>query len=336
LACPTCRARLYHGAERSFCPSCGRGWRREGIVRVPETPAGALDPQSDDSRRFFDELFADHDHAPRSDVDPHLSGADPLLRYLDTAASRDIAKDVLALVGRPSVRTVADLGCGSGAYLATAVRAGRSDQRFVGVDVSLAGLRRAAKRIEREVDSPSALHDRVVLSLAEGGPVPIVDDAVDLVLLTGVLHHAGTLALVGEAARILAPSGYLYLADISGRNPCGALARAALPLLPRSLRISFGGGMCPDGAAPGVKLVDPDALTRYARDVGLRQVEEWDHTLFFFLLYYAALAAPGVARRIPAAAWNLALRAERAALHVESFRHMAMNIVRLYRYEPPG
>ena len=100
--------------------------------------------------------------------------------------------------------TVGDLGCGTGqtsAALAAYVR------QVIAVDESTAMLGAARKRL--------ASHGNVELRGGRLEALPIDDGALDVAVLSLVLHFVvDPLAVLAEAARVLAPGGRLLLVDM--------------------------------------------------------------------------------------------------------------------------
>jgi ArsR family transcriptional regulator len=99
--------------------------------------------------------------------------------------------------------TVADLGCGTGAFTAELARSGA---RVIGVDQSSSMLR-IARRRTRELDN-------VTLHQAGLDAVPIADRSCQVALLVLVLSYlAEVQPVLREAHRILAPRGRLLVVD---------------------------------------------------------------------------------------------------------------------------
>jgi len=96
-----------------------------------------------------------------------------------------------------------DLGCGAGEFTATLARAGA---RAVGVEVARAALRRAR-----------AAHPELDFRLAPiDGPLPLADNAFELVWASEVIEHvADTARWLSEVRRVLAPGGRLLLSTPS-------------------------------------------------------------------------------------------------------------------------
>ncbi len=101
--------------------------------------------------------------------------------------------------------TVADLGCGTGAFTAELARSGA---RVVGVDQSAAMLR-VARRATRELPN-------VELHQGSLEAVPLPDRSCDAALLLLVLSYVAAVEpVLREAQRILAPGGRLVVVDAS-------------------------------------------------------------------------------------------------------------------------
>jgi ArsR family transcriptional regulator len=99
--------------------------------------------------------------------------------------------------------TVLDIGCGTGAGLAEYVSAGCA---VIGVDASPAMIAASRERLGPEAD----------LRLTDGPDLPVEDGCADLVLISLVLHsipRTDAVALLKEAARVLAPGGRVLVTD---------------------------------------------------------------------------------------------------------------------------
>lgn len=146
-----------------------------------------------------------------------------------------------ALEALPSPEwTIADLGCGTGAFTQALARSGA---HVVGVDGSAAMLR-VARRVTRDLPNVE-LHEASLEAL------PIADGACDVALLVLVLSYVAELEpVLREAHRVLAPGGRLVAVD-------------AFPYDDEPFRERLG------QARPGIDL---DVLTALLADVGFAEV----------------------------------------------------------------
>jgi ubiquinone/menaquinone biosynthesis C-methylase UbiE len=134
--------------------------------------------------------------------DPYRRVATAYDRFIEPMLTgvRNVALNVLP--PQPGWR-VLDVGCGTGASLATYLEAGCT---VAGVDVSSAMLEQARAR----------LADRAELHLVDGDTLPFDADTFDLVLTTMVLHEVDADArsvVIEEMARVTRPEGRLLLTD---------------------------------------------------------------------------------------------------------------------------
>jgi ArsR family transcriptional regulator len=117
----------------------------------------------------------------------------------------DLVGEIVRAVDRfPSVRCVADLGCGSGALLERLTGTGKT---VIGVDSSREMLAETAKRLGSKAEE-------VDLRIGELEHLPLSDGEAGVAIINLVLHHLrnprrGLL----EARRVLRPGGGLILAD---------------------------------------------------------------------------------------------------------------------------
>jgi SAM-dependent methyltransferase len=123
----------------------------------------------------------------------------------------DLPALVLGLAGLRGGETVADVGCGNGAYLAELARRGHTGP-VLGLDLS-AGMLRAARR-----RAPGAR-----LAVGDAAALPLRDDAIGLTLVMHMLYYAaGPLAAVRELRRITHPGGQV-LVMLNGEDHLGEL-----------------------------------------------------------------------------------------------------------------
>jgi SAM-dependent methyltransferase len=112
----------------------------------------------------------------------------------------DLPALVLGLAGLRGGETVADVGCGNGAYLAELARRGHTGP-VLGLDLS-AGMLRAARR-----RAPGAR-----LAAADADALPLRDDAADLTLVMHMLYYVpDPPAAVRELRRITRPGGQVLV-----------------------------------------------------------------------------------------------------------------------------
>jgi len=128
----------------------------------------------------------------------------------------DLPARVLDLAGPQPGATVADVGCGNGAYLAELARR-RFAGRVVGVDLSpgmLVAARRnvrqartAASAASADASTPRAA-DGAALLVADAAALPLPDGAADLTLAMHMLYHVpDPAAAVRELRRVTRPGG---------------------------------------------------------------------------------------------------------------------------------
>jgi SAM-dependent methyltransferase len=112
----------------------------------------------------------------------------------------DLPALVLGLAGLRGGETVADVGCGNGAYLAELARRGHTGP-VLGLDLSAGMLRAARGRV------PGAR-----LAVADAAALPLRDDAADLTLAMHMLYHVPEPpAAVRELRRITHPGGQVLV-----------------------------------------------------------------------------------------------------------------------------
>jgi SAM-dependent methyltransferase len=109
--------------------------------------------------------------------------------------------------GLPRVERALDLGCGDG-RLTRELRAGR----VTGADVSAVALERARRR----------LAEATLVLLDPSGPLPMEDDAFELVVCAETIEHVQDVqGLLSEARRVLRPGGILALTTPAHRRLTG-------------------------------------------------------------------------------------------------------------------
>jgi SAM-dependent methyltransferase len=145
----------------------------------------------DDARLFTDRSWL-RDVQYRTDT--NLSARQSIYAY--QYPRLDLPALVLGLAGLRGGETVADVGCGNGAYLAELARRGHTGP-VLGLDLSAGMLHAARRRV------PGAR-----LAVADAAALPVRDDAADLTLALFMLYHLPEPgAAVRELRRITHPGG---------------------------------------------------------------------------------------------------------------------------------
>lgn len=166
----------------------------QGVEALPERSrdlaavAAVLEERRRKSQEFFDR---------------HARQWDDLARTLLPVP--DYRERLLALV--PEETTVVEIGLGTGGLLpALAARS----KRVIGIDHSPAMLEEARRRLA------AAGLGGIDLRLGEMTHLPLPDNAAGCAVLNMVLHHAADpQAVLAEVRRVLAPGGFLVLADLA-------------------------------------------------------------------------------------------------------------------------
>ena len=112
----------------------------------------------------------------------------------------------VALSTEPAPSRILDVGCGTG-YLLRALADRCPDAlQFAGIDAASAMV---------DVARASTRDERIAIELGAAEQLPYADAAFDLVLsVTSFDHWPDQAAGIAECARVLAPGGYLVLADL--------------------------------------------------------------------------------------------------------------------------
>lgn len=104
------------------------------------------------------------------------------------------------------LRTILDIGCGTGALLRM-IQDKRNDARLFGVDLSEQMIRVAKAKLGERAD----------LKVSDSETLPFPNEAFDLVMCTFSFHHyPNPGAVLQEMRRVLVPGGRLILADPTG------------------------------------------------------------------------------------------------------------------------
>jgi ubiquinone/menaquinone biosynthesis C-methylase UbiE len=117
---------------------------------------------------------------------------------------------------------ILDVGCGFGGTLRVLAR------NFPQADCTGIDLSEPLLELARQTAVTQGLQERVRFEQADAQAVPYPDDSFDVVISTGVVHHvADPVAMLKEIARVLAPEGMLYIADIRRSMLAGLFDDAA-------------------------------------------------------------------------------------------------------------
>jgi 2-polyprenyl-3-methyl-5-hydroxy-6-metoxy-1,4-benzoquinol methylase len=163
------------------------------------------------------------------------------------AVPEDLAPRLRWLLSRvPRGATVLDLGCGAGEFSAALTKAGA---HVIAVDVAAEALRRARERV----------HDLDARLWPSGAPLPVDDNAVDLVWAGEVIEHVADVApWLSEVRRVLRPRGALLLSTPHH----GPLTMLGLALSPRAFQRHF------DPRNDHLRFFSPMTLGRLLDDLG--------------------------------------------------------------------
>lgn len=124
------------------------------------------------------------------------------------------------------VKTVIDMGCGSGAFTAR-LAAALNKSAVIGLDISTGCIRRAKE------DYPE-----IEFEVGDIENTRFKSSSIDLVCFTGILHHFPDFSRAAkEAARILRPGGHFFSYDPNLYNPAFWLYRS--PNSPLSTKIGI-------------------------------------------------------------------------------------------------
>ena len=252
---------------------------------------------------------------------------DPFIARMEALANYDYVARAVSIAAEEGARTVVEIGCGDGRTL-RALHKSDPKLKLVGIDVAREKIVRAAEALQA-VNGHDEPGD-IALIECQGEALPISSVSADLVLILHVLHHAGDLSLLREAARILRPGGTVFVVDISNRNPLAIFTRALWKYLPREIQRRFDREYTVDDAAPPVRLLSPKILEDAASGLGLQPKLVEDEGLFAFLFVYLLTAISAL--RTP-----LALRLLRLLCSIEQWlvrqplaRNLAVGIARTW------
>ncbi|HVF78873.1 MAG TPA: methyltransferase domain-containing protein [Solirubrobacteraceae bacterium] len=155
------------------------------------------------------------------------------------------------LASVPRAATVLDIGCGAGEFSAALTKRGA---QVIAVDVAAEALRRAR---ERSPDLDARLWQ-------PGEPLPVEDNAVDIVWAGEVIEHVADVApWLSEIRRVLRPRGVLLLTTPHH----GPLTMLGLALSPRRFQRHF------DPRNDHLRFFSPMTLGRLLDDLGFSVAE---------------------------------------------------------------
>ena len=128
----------------------------------------------------------------------------------------DLPARVLDLAAPAARETVADVGCGNGAYLVELARRGFAG-RVLGLDMSPGMLDAARQRLSLASAGPPAAGG-VALLAADATALPLPDGAADLALAMHMLYHVPDPSqAVRELRRVTHPGGRAVI-GLNGRD----------------------------------------------------------------------------------------------------------------------
>jgi len=187
-------------------------------------------------------------------------------QYQDFIASRGerlpprMARSLRLMDLRPGMR-VLDLGCGRGEIVLHAARRGA---KVVGIDYSPACLKLTRRTLELASEKEQ---DQVALVRGDATSLPFGDQVFDRVLMLDIVEHLRDWQVsraLGEAYRVLSPTGYVVLHTLPNRWALDygyPLLRLLSPRLPRSPRSDV-------EQSVHINEQDPFSLKRTLREAG--------------------------------------------------------------------
>lgn len=119
-----------------------------------------------------------------------------------------------SLVLRRDDKILLDVGCGTGAFTK---RLQRENHLTLGVDISFKSASQASKIV-----------DGCHFFSGDAEKLPLIDESVDVVVFSGVLHHLPSMDnALAECMRIMKPGGDFFAYDPNGVNPAMWVYRSA-------------------------------------------------------------------------------------------------------------
>ena len=268
---------------------------------------------------------------------------DRFLIAFDGRVGRDVRRDLERVVGVPvRARRALDLACGTG-YAAIGLSVAALADEVHASDLSI-------RMLERCRDNARAAGAAVRIMLADAERLPYSDDAFDLVVARGALHHVPSpAAMLREIRRVLVPDGTaVVLAEPTapGERQVAAVVGTAYRVMeawrklrkrPRNLEHEQWEMA---SIAANLHTFAPDDLERLARDAGFGEVRvgtaSWAWVLTLGLNYYLVgesqlLARSRVARATGRRLAEAAAAFDRAVadrVFPSSWRHTVQAVLR--------
>jgi SAM-dependent methyltransferase len=130
----------------------------------------------------------------------------------------DLPARVLDLAAPRAGQTIADVGCGNGAYLAELARRGFTG-RLIGADLS-AGMLEAARRAARAASEagPPATANAAALVVTDAAALPLRDGSADLTLAMHMLYHVPDPSVAVRELRRVTHRGGRVVVALNGED----------------------------------------------------------------------------------------------------------------------
>lgn len=120
-------------------------------------------------------------------------------------------EDLWREVGLTAGQTVVHLGAGAGFFLIPAARFVGQSGKVIGIDILPDMLSEIENRARREGVAKTVHTIRANLELRNGSTLP--DTMADWVLVANILHQSDPAKILGEAARIVQPTGAIIVVE---------------------------------------------------------------------------------------------------------------------------
>jgi len=137
------------------------------------------------------------------------------------ASLRESYPKIVAEVLKKPVKTVLDIGCGTGALLLM-IRSRQKSAKLFGIDISEEMIKVAQAKLGSAAD----------LRVSESEKLPFKNGSFDLVLCTfSFHHHPNPMTVFKEIGRVLSPEGRLIMADPLAPFPIRQLMNSLIPFM---------------------------------------------------------------------------------------------------------